>query len=130
MARNFLLIGAIIFLAGFAARAPQGADDVWRFAVSGDSRNCGDVVMPAIAKSVLDHHALFYWHLGDFRLGTGIDEDIEQPTGGQMTLDEYHKMPGTISSPTRLTPSARSRCASASATTNSTCMGPQRKTRI
>ena len=40
---------------------------VWWFAVSGDSRNCGDVVMPAIAKQVREDGASFYWHLGDFR---------------------------------------------------------------
>ena len=90
MARNLLLICAVILLAGFAARAPQGADEIWSFAVSGDSRNCGDVVMPAIAKSVLAHGAVFYWHLGDFRLGTGIDEDMQQLAGGKMTLDDYH----------------------------------------
>ena len=38
----------------FAQGAPpaQANDGVWRFAVSGDSRNCGDVVMPAIAAGV------------------------------------------------------------------------------
>ncbi len=40
---------------------------VWHFAVSGDSRNCGDVVMPAIAKSAAANQAAFYWHAGDFR---------------------------------------------------------------
>lgn len=49
----------------------------WQFAVSGDSRNCGDVVMPSIAADVLQSKARFYWHLGDFRLGgKHIDEDI------------------------------------------------------
>lgn len=47
----------------------------WTFAVSGDSRNCGDVVMPAIAKGVLENHAAFYWHLGDFRAIYIIDQD-------------------------------------------------------
>ena len=28
---------------------PSGKGEAWRFVVSGDSRNCGDVVMPAIA---------------------------------------------------------------------------------
>jgi hypothetical protein len=50
----------------------------WTFAVSGDSRNCGDVVMPAIAAGVSETKAAFYWHLGDFRKITGIDEDIAQ----------------------------------------------------
>ena len=34
---------------------PAGAP--WRFAVSGDSRNCGDVVMPAIAAGVVTTEA-------------------------------------------------------------------------
>ena len=50
----------------------------WMFAVSGDSRNCGDVVMPAIAASVLSHNPAFYWHLGDFRKIYAVDEDMKQ----------------------------------------------------
>jgi len=50
----------------------------WHFAVSGDSRNCGDVVMPAIATGVLHDHAAFYWHLGDFRLIRDMDQDLNQ----------------------------------------------------
>jgi hypothetical protein len=48
----------------------------WKFAVSGDSRNCGDVVMPAIAARVRESGAEFYWHLGDLRKISGVDEDI------------------------------------------------------
>ena len=48
----------------------------WMFAVSGDSRNCGDVVMPAIAASAAQHGPKFYWHLGDFRWRVEIDEDM------------------------------------------------------
>ena len=36
----------------------------WTFAVSGDARNCGDIVMPAIAAGVKRDQAAFYWHLG------------------------------------------------------------------
>jgi len=54
-----------------------GESEPWWFAVSGDSRNFGDVVMPAIAASVLSHHPRFYWHLGDFRLGHPVDADIQ-----------------------------------------------------
>ena len=39
----------------------------WSFAVSGDSRNCGDIAMAGIAEGVLASGAKFYWHLGDFR---------------------------------------------------------------
>src|ERR1700722_16583947 len=49
----------------------------WKFAVSGDSRNCGDVVMPAIAAGVKKNGAAFYWHLGDLRKISDIDEDIQ-----------------------------------------------------
>jgi hypothetical protein len=51
----------------------------WKFAVSGDSRNCGDIVMPAIASGVLQNHAEFYWHLGDFRAIYTMDEDMVPP---------------------------------------------------
>src|ERR1700730_12650158 len=47
------------------------------FAVAGDSRNCGDIVMPAIAPRVLQSGASFYWHLGDFRAIYNFDEDIQ-----------------------------------------------------
>ena len=51
----------------------------WKFAVSGDSRNCGDIVMPAIAAGVLQSQAEFYWHLGDFRAIYTFDEDLVPP---------------------------------------------------
>jgi hypothetical protein len=57
-----------------AAAAQQGT---WRFAVSGDSRNCGDVVMPAIAKGTALNQAAFYWHLGDFRAIYRFDQDYQ-----------------------------------------------------
>jgi Calcineurin-like phosphoesterase len=49
----------------------------WSFAVSGDSRNCGDVVMPAIAAGATKAGTAFYWHLGDFRAIYNFDEDIQ-----------------------------------------------------
>ena len=51
----------------------------WTFAVSGDSRNCGDIVMPAIAAGVHKSGAAFYWHLGDFRAIYELDEDMSPP---------------------------------------------------
>lgn len=51
---------------------------VWKFAVSGDSRNCGDVVMPAIARGAEANYAAFYWHLGDFRAIYRFDQDYAQ----------------------------------------------------
>ncbi|MBV8552131.1 MAG: metallophosphoesterase [Acidobacteriaceae bacterium] len=61
----------------------------WHFVVSGDSRNCGDVVMPAIAKGAIANKAEFYWHLGDFRAINRFDQDYAQlhkPTGPNRTL--------------------------------------------
>jgi hypothetical protein len=57
---------------------------VWKFAVSGDSRNCGDVVMPAIAAGVQKSGASFYWHLGDFRAIYDFDEDMFPPAKLQL----------------------------------------------
>lgn len=37
----------------------------WHFIISGDSRNCGDLVMPAIASDAAQYHPTFYWRLGD-----------------------------------------------------------------
>ena len=69
---------------GFAARtavAQQPSGGSWRFVASGDSRNCGDVVMPGIAETAKKNQAAFYWHLGDLRLTTGFDEDISHQPG-------------------------------------------------
>ncbi len=48
----------------------------WTFVVGGDSRNCGDVVMPAVAAGAASAGAAFYWHQGDFRCMSDFDEDI------------------------------------------------------
>jgi hypothetical protein len=58
------------------ARTADASSKTWSFAVSGDSRNCGDVVMPAIAQGVRKEGAAFYWHLGDFRAIYEFDEDF------------------------------------------------------
>jgi len=60
-------------MAGAAAPLPEGS---WRFIVSGDSRNCGDIVMPAIAAQSARFKPSFYWHLGDLRAVYKIDEDM------------------------------------------------------
>jgi hypothetical protein len=49
----------------------------WHFVVAGDSRNCGDVVMPSIAAGAQANHATFYWHLGDLRAIDDFDEDFK-----------------------------------------------------
>src|ERR1700689_2192821 len=59
--------------------AQNEAGRPWKFAVSGDSRNCGDIVMPVIAAGVHKSGAVFYWHLGDFRAIYRLDEDMSPP---------------------------------------------------
>lgn len=54
----------------------QKSSPTWSFALSGDSRNCGDFVMPAIAAKVKAEHDTFYWHLGDFRWISHPDQDL------------------------------------------------------
>jgi hypothetical protein len=56
------------------AAAPGGG--TWHFAVAGDSRNCGDVVVPAIAARARAQGVAFYWHLGDLRWLKNVDEDM------------------------------------------------------
>jgi len=70
--------------------AQQSSSD-WTFAVSGDSRNCGDFVVPAIAAKVKAEKDTFYWHLGDFRAMSGPDEDLQsmQPEGKKLKKEEY-----------------------------------------
>jgi hypothetical protein len=76
---------SLLFAATFAmsiapgsasGQAAQTAPATWSFAVSGDSRNCGDFVMPAIAAKVKAENDVLYWHLGDFRWMSKPDEDM------------------------------------------------------
>lgn len=76
MGRRTLLLLVLVSVLVAASKAKDAPGETWSFAVSGDSRNCGDVVMPAIAKSVLEKKVEFYWHLGDFRIGYAVDEDM------------------------------------------------------
>jgi Calcineurin-like phosphoesterase len=71
---------------------PEGS---WRFIVSGDSRNCGDIVMPAIASHSARFTPKFYWHLGDLRATYKIDEDMAfeaQNQGHPLTCDVYERL--------------------------------------
>ncbi|MBZ5608598.1 MAG: metallophosphoesterase [Acidobacteriia bacterium] len=68
------LISGWLLAASLLAQNPS-----WKFAVSGDSRNCGGIVMPAIAAGVRTSGADFYWHLGDFRAIYMYDEDLVPP---------------------------------------------------
>jgi Calcineurin-like phosphoesterase len=71
----------------------QTAVSPWTFAVSGDSRNCGDFVMPAIAAKVMAENDKFYWHLGDFRWISSPDQDLVAmlPSGSQLSKPEYQQ---------------------------------------
>lgn len=71
MRKAFLLL-VLLSLPLFAAEPAAP----WRFAVAGDSRNCGDIVMPTIAAAVKRDGAAFFWHLGDLRSNYDIDEDL------------------------------------------------------
>jgi hypothetical protein len=70
---------------------PEGT---WRFIVSGDSRNCGDIIMPAIAARSKQLDAAFYWHLGDLRAIYKVDEDIAfaaHNEGQPLSCSSYHQ---------------------------------------
>src|SRR5436190_8013200 len=69
--------------------ASSASAQSWRFGVAGDSRNCGDVVMPAIAAGVKAHNAALYWHLGDFRAIYKVDEDMEHASKTPYTINNY-----------------------------------------
>jgi hypothetical protein len=86
------VIITMVLAAGILAAQNSPAADTWKFAVSGDSRNCGDVVMPTIAADMARHKATFYWHLGDLRATYTFDEDYShQPehAGRMLSLAEY-----------------------------------------
>ena len=81
----------------------QSPTEQWSFAVSGDSRNCGDFVMPSIATKVKAENDAFYWHLGDFRWIVLADQDAEalQPPAPTTLILNTNGAPGTTSSLTR-----------------------------
>jgi hypothetical protein len=84
--RCLTLVLLIAAVAPGARAAPRSA--AWTFVVSGDSRNCGDVVMPSIAAGARASHARFYWHLGDLRFIRDFDQDYRQ-LNPKLTIAEY-----------------------------------------
>src|SRR5215813_2854759 len=70
-----LTLGALVTSTSAKPRKAAAAPAPWSFVVSGDSRNCGDVVMPAIATGAHQNKAAFYWHLGDLRAIYDFDQD-------------------------------------------------------
>jgi hypothetical protein len=96
MHKRVILVALVFALPAWARSASPDSDtaESWYFAVSGDSRNCGDVVMPAIAADALKHNVRFYWHLGDLRKISGPDEDFVQEqtlAGRPADLASYEK---------------------------------------
>src|SRR6202049_4461288 len=80
MIRRVVFTVATIFglaLGAQTASAQQPSNGTWRFLASGDSQNGRGVVRPGIAETAKKNQAAFYWHLGDLRLTTNFDEDIE-----------------------------------------------------
>ncbi|MBA3948887.1 MAG: metallophosphoesterase [Acidobacteria bacterium] len=73
-----MLVGVVFATAMTASVGAQQQQETWRFAVSGDSRNCGSVVMSGIASSARANNAAFYWHLGDLRYAQDFDEDMQR----------------------------------------------------
>lgn len=76
LSRTFPFRTALLCLLFSGAVIAQ--QQTWTFVVSGDSRNCGDVVMPAIARGAAAENAAFYWHLGDYRAIYRFDQDYAQ----------------------------------------------------
>ena len=68
------------------------ANGSWRFVFTGDSRNCGNVVMPAIAEGARAAGAKFFWHLGDFRALFKIDEDFADVPANPSNQNEYEQV--------------------------------------
>lgn len=96
----FVLVCAMVAGAQSAASPEhKGTSDPlpagsWQFIVSGDSRNCGDIVMPAIAAHSAQFSPAFYWHLGDLRAIYKIDEDMAaeaQKRGEDLTCGNYQR---------------------------------------
>jgi hypothetical protein len=90
---SLLLACALLLLIFSAPAASRSQDSSWTFAVSGDSRNCGDFVMPAIAASVKAEKDAFYWHLGDFRAISNPDQDLLAmlPAGAELLKPDYQQ---------------------------------------
>jgi len=81
MDKRFPLSLALVALAVTApAQGPPPDNESWYLAISGDSRDCGDLIMPKIAQDIAALQATtpvaFFWHLGDFRRMYDVDCDM------------------------------------------------------
>jgi hypothetical protein len=89
--QSWMILALLLVLcatASLEAQEQPNSAATWKFAVSGDSRNCGDIVMPAIAQGVRRDGAAFYWHLGDYRAIYTFDEDYLH-THPASTISDY-----------------------------------------
>jgi hypothetical protein len=89
--QSWMILALLLVLCATASLEAQEQPNsavTWKFAVSGDSRNCGDIVMPAIAQGVRRDGAAFYWHLGDYRAIYTFDEDYLH-THPASTISDY-----------------------------------------
>jgi hypothetical protein len=89
-----LAVLASLVIASVLNAAEGGSGPAWHFVVAGDSRNCGDVVMPAIAEQVRATGAAFYWHLGDLRAIYTFDDDMTQEAtlaGKTWVISDYER---------------------------------------
>ena len=75
-----LIATLLALVVGGGWSLPKSKNSSWYFAVSGDSRDCGDLIMPKIAQAIADNKqnapVEFYWHLGDLRALYRLDCDI------------------------------------------------------
>src|SRR3982751_2779332 len=105
-----LFISATIYVNGSSGhrrmrsttpRSVVASSKSFYFAVSGDSRDCGDLIMPRIAQSIERSRPQapieFYWHLGDLRAMLRIDCDIAKRTNPGFQCDPYKRTPTEIS---------------------------------
>ncbi len=101
--RCLTIVGALALSSACAAAVgpqpapmPAASGSAWKFVVGGDSRNCGDVIMPAVAAGAASAGAKFYWHLGDFRALYDFDQDLlaqRRAAGGPavLSISEYQR---------------------------------------
>jgi len=86
---------ALIFILQCSGGLVAQSSRTWSFAVSGDSRNCGDIAMSGIAAGVHASGAKFYWHLGDFRAMYDFDEDLlaaPENHSRHLTIADYQRV--------------------------------------
>lgn len=98
--RNSSFVISMLLWAPIAYEEVSAAQslDNWSFAVSGDSRNCGDIVMPGIAAGVRADNAQLCWHLGDYRANYDFDQDLlaaAEYRGKHLAIADYQQLEST-----------------------------------